>query len=61
MEESCFTLLQESTTGALVNERSAAVFFFNHQGIVCYEFTPESQTVNQDFYQAILRCLRYAV
>jgi hypothetical protein len=36
-------------------------FFFNHQGIVCYEFPAEGYTVNQDFYQAVLRRLREAV
>jgi hypothetical protein len=61
MEESCFTSLQESTTGALVSENSAAYFFFCHRGIVHYEFTPDGQTFNQDFYLAILRRLWDAV
>jgi hypothetical protein len=46
--------------GTLVSESNAACFF-NHQGIVHYEFTPEGQTINQDFYLAVLRCLRDAV
>jgi hypothetical protein len=30
---------------------------FSHRGNVGHEFSPEGQTVNQDFYLAVLRCL----
>jgi hypothetical protein len=43
-------------TDALTSESNAACFF-DHQGIVHYEFAPEVQIVNQDFYQAVLRSL----
>jgi hypothetical protein len=33
------------------------MFFFDHGGIVHYEIAPEGQTVNQDFYQPVLRHL----
>jgi hypothetical protein len=39
--------------------KAMLLVFFNHQGIVHYEFTPEGQTANQDFYLAVLRRLRY--
>jgi hypothetical protein len=54
LEESCFALPQESTEGMLVSERNAACFF-DHWGIVLYEFPPECQTTNQYFYPAVLR------
>jgi hypothetical protein len=55
-------LPQEGTAGARVSESSAAAAsFFDHQGIVHYEFTPEGQTVHQNFYLAVLRCVQDAV
>ena len=33
------------------------VVFFNIQGIVCFEFLPQGQTVNQTVYKEILRRL----
>jgi hypothetical protein len=36
-------------------------FFFYHQDIVHYEFTPEGQTVHQNFYLAVLGCLQDSV
>jgi hypothetical protein len=44
LEESCFASLQESTTGALTSGSNAALFF-DHWGIVLYEFTPEGHTI----------------
>jgi hypothetical protein len=33
------------------------VSFFDHRDIVHYEFAPEGQTFNKDFYLAVLRSL----
>jgi hypothetical protein len=60
MEKTYFALPQESMTGALTSERNAACFF-DHRGIVHYEFAPESQIINQDIYLAVLRCLQDVV
>ena len=35
--------------------------FFDSCGIVHYEYTPEGQTVNKEYYLEVLRCLRDAV
>jgi hypothetical protein len=35
--------------------------FFDHRGIVHYEITPAGQTVNQDFYLAVVKRLLDAV
>jgi hypothetical protein len=59
-EESCFASPRESMTSTFVSESNAACFF-DHQGTVHYEFTPEGQTINQDFHLAVLRCLWDAV
>jgi hypothetical protein len=32
-------------------------FFFNHHGIVHYEFTPEGQALDEEFYLPVLRDL----
>jgi hypothetical protein len=39
----------------------AVVLVFFDQGIVHYEFAPEDQAVNRDFYLAVLRCLQDVV
>jgi hypothetical protein len=45
-------------TGALTSESIVACFlFFDHQGILHYEFAPDVQIINQDFYQTVLRSL----
>jgi hypothetical protein len=41
--------------------KAMLLFFFDHRGIVQYEFAPESQTFNQDSYLAVLRSLWDAV
>jgi hypothetical protein len=44
------------------SESNAAFFvFFDQQGNMHHEFAPENQTINQDLYLAVLRCLRDAV
>jgi hypothetical protein len=58
-EESCFALPQENMIRVLMSERNAAFFF--SQGIMHYEFAPLGQTINQDFYLVILRCLQDVV
>jgi hypothetical protein len=41
--------------------KAMLLFFFDHRGIVHYEFAPEGQTFNQDSYLAVLRSLWDAV
>jgi hypothetical protein len=48
-------------TGELTSESDAARFSFDHRGIVHYEFAPEGQIINQDFYLVILRHLHNVV
>jgi hypothetical protein len=37
------------------------VFFFYYRGVVHHEYAPEAQSVNKQYYQEVLRCLRDAV
>jgi len=37
------------------------VVFFDWQGVIQYEFVPRGQTVNKEFYLAVLKRLREAV
>ena len=37
------------------------VGFFDWQGVIHYKFIPHGQTVNKEFYVAVLKCLREAV
>jgi len=37
------------------------IVFFDMEGIVHYEYVPQGQTVNQQFYLQVLKCLRLAV
>jgi len=37
------------------------VVFFDWQGVIHYEFVPRGQTVNKEFYVAVLKHLRVAV
>jgi hypothetical protein len=59
LKESCFALPHKSITGVLASESNALSFF--NQGIVHYEFAPVRQTMNQDVYLAVLRCLWVAL
>jgi len=34
------------------------VVFFDWQGVIHYQFIPRGQTVNKEFYVAVLKCLR---
>jgi len=37
------------------------IVFFDMEGIVHYKYVPQGQTVNQQFYLQVLKCLRLAV
>ena len=37
------------------------VVFFDWHGVINYKFVPHGQTVNKEFYVAVLKCLREAV
>jgi len=39
----------------------AMVVFFDWQGVIHYEFIPHGQTINKEFYIAVLKRLREAV
>jgi len=41
--------------------RVMLIIFFDMEGIVHYEYVPQGQTVNQQFYLQVLKCLRLAV
>jgi len=43
------------------NMKVMLVVFFDWQGVIHYEFVPHGQTVNKEFYVAVLKCLREAV
>jgi len=34
---------------------------FNHRGVIHYEYTPDSQAINKEYYVEALCWLRYAV
>ena len=37
------------------------IVFFDMEGVVHYEYIPQGQTVNQQFYLEVLKCLRLVV
>ena len=37
------------------------IVFFDKEGIIHYKYVPQGQTVNQQFYLQVLKCLRLAV
>ena len=43
------------------NIKVMLVVFFDWQGVIHYEFVPRGQTVNKEFYVAVLKHLREAV
>jgi len=43
------------------NMKVMLVVFFDWQGVIHYEFVPSGQTVNKEFYVAVLKHLREAI
>ena len=41
--------------------KSMLIFFFDCEGVVHYEFSPRSQTINREYYVEVLKRLRHAV
>lgn len=37
------------------------IVFFDYRGVVHHKFVPEGQTVNTEYYFAVLRCLRKVI
>jgi hypothetical protein len=46
--------------GCALQWKQCCLFFFYHWGVWDYKYAPEGQTVDQDFYLAVLRRLREA-
>jgi len=42
-------------------KKAMLTVFMNYNGIVHHEFLPEGQTVNNEYYLGVMRCLREAV
>ncbi|XP_018046790.1 PREDICTED: histone-lysine N-methyltransferase SETMAR-like [Atta colombica] len=42
-------------------KKAMLTVFMDYKGIVHYEFLPEDQTVNKEYYLGVMRCLREAV
>jgi hypothetical protein len=55
LEESCFVLAQEDTTGALMSESNVACFFQSLRHCALWIHSWKSD--NQNFHLAVLRCL----
>ena len=41
--------------------KTIIVFFFDHNGIVCYNFLAQQQTVYQDYYLEVLKGVQESV
>ena len=61
MENTEFTSAEKNTHVSVAGQDHACVCFFDHKGIVHYEFIAQGQTVNQQCYLEVLTRLRESV
>ena len=52
--ENCGLTKAEKGLHAVVTSEGYADHFFEHQGLVCYEFVLQAQTVHEHFYTEVL-------
>jgi hypothetical protein len=56
-----YSTIKESEVAAIDNKDDDNCFFFDARSIVCHEFVPQGQTVNQEVYISVLRRMREAL
>lgn len=51
----------ETRPKKLLSKKIMMIVFYDFRGVVCYEFLPTDQTVNNNYYLSVLHRLRDAV
>ena len=61
MDEQNIPQTQKSSPSSIQNQGAAHSFFFYASGVVHHEYLPEGSTVNQTYYNEVLKRLRDAI